>query len=424
MSITCVIGLQWGDEGKGKIVDLLSRDSDYVVRYQGGSNAGHTVVLGKEKFVLHIIPSGILHPGVKCVIANGVVFDPRQFLGELDGLKKKGIRIKKNLYISDRAHLVFPYHKAIDGIRESRLGKKKIGTTGLGIGPCYSDKFARTGIRVIDLFNPALFKERLQVNLSEKNVVISAGGGKPLSTQDIYQQYLHYARQIKPYVTDTRLMLEDALRRKKRILLEGAQGSLLDIDFGTYPFVTSSNADACGISSGAGISARKIDKITGVLKAYATRVGEGPFPTELNDALGENLRRIGGEYGATTGRPRRCGWLDLVAAKYSAQLNDIDSIAITKLDVLSHLKKIKVAVAYKYNGKTIHEFPAAVEALARCRPVYRELPGWQADISGINRYNDLSVAARKYLDFISQHLGVPIGIVSVGAERKRFLIKR
>lgn len=424
MSITCVVGLQWGDEGKGKVVDILSEQSDFVVRFQGGHNAGHTVVFGRDKFVLHLVPSGILHRGVICVIGNGVVIDPKHLLAEIDQLRQRGIRIQDNIYISDRAHLILPYHKVIDNISEAGLGHNKIGTTGLGIGPCYTDKYARTGIRVVDLFNPPFFRERLKSNLAQKNFLISAAGLKPLDWQPIYDEYLGYARRLKSYVTDTRVLLLKAVSAHKRMLFEGAQGTLLDVDFGTYPFVTSSNADISGLCSGVGIHLNKMDNIIGILKAYTTRVGGGPFPTELTGRSGEDLRQRGGEFGATTGRPRRCGWLDLVAAIYACQINSVHSIAMTKLDVLSHLKTINIGMAYKHKGRTISNFPSDVDVLDKCRVVYRQFRGWQKDISGTRRYGDLPDAAKRYLDFIQKSLRTPVDIVSVGADRKQTLYRR
>ncbi|MDI6732793.1 MAG: adenylosuccinate synthase [Planctomycetota bacterium] len=419
--ITLIVGLQWGDEGKGKIVDYLSSRSDYVVRYQGGGNAGHTVVKGNKKFILHLIPSGILHSGVKCVIGNGVVFDPPQFIKEERELKTRGIKTN-NIYISDCAHLVMPYHKVMDSLSERALGKHKIGTTGLGIGPCYSDKYARMGLRVQDLFNKPLIYQRLKENLYIKNKIFHSLGAKKLSLPRIYSEYLSYARLIKPFVTDTRKLLLEAIRNKKEILIEGAQGTLLDIDFGTYPFVTSSNSSLAGVVSGTGIPLFNNGiKVIGVLKAYTTRVGEGPFPTENKGTLGEVLRTLGGEFGATTGRPRRCGWLDLVSARFAVELNGINSIAITKLDVLSHFAWLNVAVSYKYKGKLLKYFPTDVSLLSECEPVYETLQGWDEDISKITKYSALPDNAKKYLNFIEKNLKVPVKMVSVGAEEKQII---
>ncbi|MFH0888925.1 MAG: adenylosuccinate synthase [Planctomycetota bacterium] len=422
--IKCIIGLQWGDEGKGKIVDYLSSVSDVVVRYQGGSNAGHTVVKSGKKFVLHLIPSGILHRGVKCVISNGVVFDPAQFIKELKGLKSRGISIDKNIFISGLAHLVMPYHKMMDQLSEKHLGGDKIGTTGLGIGPCYSDKYARTGLRINDLFNKPLFYQRLKNALYLKNKLFRAMGMKTLSPDKIYSEYLAYAKIIKPFVSDTRSLLMNNIRQNKNILLEGAQGTFLDIDFGTYPFVTSSNASLTGAPSGTGIPLLKDSvEIIGILKAYTTRVGEGPFPTENTGTLGNVLRTLGGEFGATTGRPRRCGWLDLVATRYAIELNAITSLTITKLDVLSHLALLKIAVAYKYKNKLLKNFPADTSILSECEPVFIDLKGWYDDISQIKKYRDLPDSAKKYLEFIEANVGIPIKMISVGAEEKQIIQK-
>jgi adenylosuccinate synthase len=420
--IKFIVGLQWGDEGKGKIVDYLSALSDFVVRYQGGGNAGHTVVKGTKKFVLHLIPSGILHSGVKCIIGNGVVFDPGQFIKEVKGLKSRHIKIDSNIFISGQAHLVMPYHKVMDQLSERQLGKRKIGTTGLGIGPCYSDKYARIGIRVNDLFNKPLFKERLKENLNLKNKLFQALGIKPLSLSKIYSEYLSYVRFIRPFVVDTRRLLIDAIKSNRNILIEGAQGTMLDIDFGTYPFVTSSNSSLAGVSSGTGIPlANKQVEIIGILKAYTTRVGEGPFPAENTGTLGDVLRALGGEFGATTGRPRRCGWLDLVVARTAVELNAVSYIVMTKLDVLSNLALLKVVVAYKYKGKLLTHFPADISILDKCQPVFETLPGWADDISGIRRYSDLPDNTRKYIRFVESKLGVPIKMVSVGAEEKQII---
>ena len=420
--IKCIIGLQWGDEGKGKIVDYLSSISDMVVRYQGGSNAGHTVVKSGKKFVLHLVPSGILHRGVKCIISNGVVFDPAQFIKELKGLKSHGISIDKNIFISGLAHLVMPYHKMMDQLSEKHLGGNKIGTTGLGIGPCYSDKYARTGLRINDLFNNHLFYQRLKSNVYIKNKLFKAMKMKTLSPDEIYSEYLSYAKILKPFVADTRNLLLDAIRQNKNILLEGAQGTLLDIDFGTYPFVTSSNASLAGISSGTGIPLlQNSSEIIGILKAYTTRVGEGPFPTENTGTLGDVLRTLGGEFGATTGRPRRCGWLDLVATRSAIELNAITSLVITKLDVLSHFAWVKIAVAYRYKNKLLKYFPTDISILPECEPVYVDLKGWYDDISQIKKYRNLPDNAKKYLEFIEENSGVPIKLISVGAEEKQII---
>ncbi|MBI4835340.1 MAG: adenylosuccinate synthase [Planctomycetes bacterium] len=425
MSIASVIGMQWGDEGKGKIVDLLSSECDIVVRYQGGSNAGHTVIIGDEKFVLHLIPSGILHPKVKCVIGNGVVLDPMLLLKEMDELTKRGIKIKGRLFISERCHLVFQYHKWLDTLSEKSLGKSKIGTTGRGIGPAYVDKYNRTGIRLMDLYEPKRLLEKVKINLAEKNIYFRALHSKTgIDSGAIYKESLFYARRLKPYVTDTRLFIRRMMDAKIRVLFEGAQGTLLNIDHGTYPFVTSSHSDATGISAGSGIPPSSITNVIGILKAYTTRVGEGPFPTEQDNPIGECLRKEGGEFGATTGRPRRCGWLDMVAAKYAVELNGVSQIVITKLDVLSILKSIKVAVAYKYKGRVYRDFPADLNTLKNCEPVYRTLPGWQSSLRGIRKYRDFPLNTRRYLEYIEKKLGVPIKIISIGPERTQTIDKR
>jgi len=422
--LKCVIGLQWGDEGKGKIVDYLSGLSDMVVRYQGGSNAGHTVIKGDRKFVLHLIPSGILHRGVKCVIANGVVFDPPQFIKELQELKSKGIKIDSNIFISDHAHLVMPYHKMMDQLTESALGKNKIGTTGKGIGPAYSDKYGRAGIRVSDIYNPLLFYQRLKESLTLKNRLFKASGMKALSIDKIYREYLGYAKILKPFIANTRLMIYDAIAKNKNVLLEGAQGTLLDIDFGTYPYVTSSNASLAGVTPGTGIPLCKQNmEVIGILKAYTTRVGEGPFPTEDKGTLGEVLRSLGGEFGATTGRPRRCGWLDLVAARTAVQLNAVTSITITKLDVLSHFVNLRICVGYKHKNKILKYFPTDISVLNEAQPIYKDLMGWPEDISGMRNYRDLPANTKNYLGFIEKELSVPIKMISVGADEKQVIAK-
>lgn len=416
--VSCVIGVQWGDEGKGKIVDLLSAGSDYVVRYQGGGNAGHTVVVGSRKLVLHLIPAGILHPGTRCVIGNGVVVDPEQLFQEMSDLGKLGVRFNGRFFLSERAHLVFPYHKRLDRLADERMGTAKIGTTGRGIGPCYADKFARTGIRVIDCYRPRLFRQRVLANVEEKNRLLGLiDGAPPLDAEEIYRDYRRYAARLKPFVCDTIELIHQAIRSGRRILFEGAQGSLLDIDFGTYPYVTSSHSDACGVSAGIGISPKQIGTILGVAKAYTTRVGGGPFPTELPERQAVLLRERGNEFGATTGRSRRCGWFDLVASRHALEVNGVDLLAITKLDVLSGLSEIPVCVKYRYKGKLLERFPADIEVLDSVRPVYKVLPGWRENLTGVRRLTALPRAAKQYLGFLEKWLRVPIALVSVGAER-------
>ena len=418
---SCVVGVQWGDEGKGKIVDILSHRADVVVRFQGGGNAGHTVVVKGEKFVLHLIPSGILHKS-RCVIANGVVVDLVQLFEEMEELKKRGVQFGKNLLLSDRAHVVMPWHKWLD--KHAEAGKGKIGTTQRGIGPCYADKAARKGIRVADLYNPAVFRDRVFAFTEEKNKVLAALYGAPaLDPQRIVEEYRGYADRLQPFVGDAVEAVNAAIDAGKRVLFEGAQGSLLDIDFGTYPFVTSSNSDACGISAGTGVPPKKIGTILGVAKAYCTRVGEGPFPTELTDGLGEKLRELGGEYGATTGRPRRCGWFDGVTSRHAVQINGIEEVAITKLDVLSGLDEIKFATAYRCNGKTTDRMPSETEVLSRCEPVYRTFKGWKEDLSKVRRFADLPRAAKIYLNFVERYLKVKVTMISVGKDREKTILR-
>lgn len=421
---TCVVGVQWGDEGKGKIVDLLSHRADMVVRFQGGGNAGHTVVVGGEKFVLHLIPSGILHRSI-CVIANGVVVDLVQLLEEIDELRRRGVRVGRNLYVSDRAHVVMPYHKFMDKYSEASAGPQRIGTTQRGIGPCYADKAARKGIRVADLYNPPLFRELVHAFAEEKNKIMAAlYGAPPLDPARIVEEYSGYAERLKPFVADTVELVNDAVDAGRRVLFEGAQGSLLDIDFGTYPYVTSSNSDACGISAGTGVPPSKIGMILGVAKAYCTRVGEGPFPTELRDTLGERLREAGGEYGSTTGRPRRCGWFDGVASRHAVRINGIRELAVTKLDVLSGLEEIKFAVAYRCDGTTIERMPSVTAELGRCEPVYERFKGWSDDLSRVRRFEDLPRAAKIYLNFMERFLKVKVTLVSVGKDREKTIRRK
>ncbi len=418
MSVQCVIGAQWGDEGKGKIVDLLGSESDYVVRYQGGGNAGHTVVVGKDKLVLHLVPSGILHPGVTCVIGNGVVVDLAQFFEEVQAVESRGFSVAQRLFVSDRAHVVMPYHKIQDEVSEASKGADKIGTTKRGIGPCYADKVARNGIRMVDLLDPPLFEARLRALLAERNNLLkSLYGAEPLSPERVLTQFAEYRERIRPFVADTTELVNRAIRQKQRVMFEGAQGTLLDVDFGTYPFVTSSSSDALGIGPGTGVSPRRIEHVLGVTKAYTTRVGSGPFPTELNDRMGEILRERGEEFGATTGRPRRCGWFDSVACRFAVEINGIDGLAITKLDVLDAIDPILVCVAYEIDGRRVERFPSSLRDLERLKPVYESLPGWNAPTTGARGWNDLPARAREYLEYLSAKLETPIEMVSVGQER-------
>jgi adenylosuccinate synthase len=418
MATTVLVGAQWGDEGKGKIIDVLTEQADLVVRYQGGNNAGHTVEVGEHKYVLHLIPSGILHPGKVSVIGNGVVVDPLALWEEIEHLRKRGIAIDGNLYVSETAHLVFPYHRLLDEVREEQKGKGKIGTTKRGIGPAYADKVARTGLRVIDLLSPERFSEKLRRKVRENNEIFKTFGAKPMSAAVIERDYLACGRKLRPHITDTVMLLNRAIRDGKNILFEGAQGTLLDIDYGTYPFVTSSNATAGGACTGGGIPPHRIDKVVGVMKAYTTRVGEGPFTTELRDAQGAMLRETGREFGATTGRPRRCGWFDAVATRYSVMLNGIDELAVTKLDVLDELPKIKVCVGYKAGRNVYETVPNDLAVLRRCTPIYQEFDGWQASTKRAREFDQLPKRARVYLQKLAQLSGAKLGIVSVGARRE------
>jgi adenylosuccinate synthase len=415
---TILIGAQWGDEGKGKIIDVLSERVDLVVRYQGGNNAGHTVHINGEKFVLHLIPSGILWRNKKCIIGNGVVVDPVALVAEIESLTKRGIRIDGNLFVSETAHLVLPYHRILDEIREEHKGKHKIGTTKRGIGPAYGDKAARTGLRMIDLMKPERFAEKLARKIEENNEIFKAFGHPPLNYNEVLEQYLSCGKKIRRHVTNTVLMIADAMQRKKGILFEGAQGTFLDLDHGTYPYVTSSNTTAGGACTGTGLPPNRVDRVVGVMKAYTTRVGEGPLPTE-DAQIADMLHAIGREFGATTGRPRRCGWFDAVATRMSVIINGIDVLAVTNLDGLDTVPVIRVCVAYKDGGKTYKTLPNDVDVLARVKPVYREFKGWQQPTSDARAMSDLPKAARVYLKALSDLSGAPIGLVSVGAGREQ-----
>jgi len=419
-SNTCLVGLQWGDEGKGKIIDILTESFDIVVRYQGGSNAGHTVVVNNEKFVLHLIPSGILRKNKCCVIGSGVALDPFQLLEEITELRKKNIEVGENLRISETAHLVLPYHKKLDELSENEKGEEKIGTTRRGIGPCYTDKMARNGIRVTELFHVNHFKERLKKIVEEKNkIFVRLFNADSLSWEKIYEEYRGYAEQIRPFVCNTVVFMHDAVKAKKRILFEGAQGSLLDVDYGTYPFVTSSSVTAGGAAIGSGVCPKQIHKILGVMKSYTTRVGGGPFPSELNDELGEYLRKKGGEYGATTGRPRRCGWFDAVAVKHAIMVNGAESAVLTKLDVLDEQKTIKICVSYKFGDEVYDWFPADLAALPKCQPIYKELPGWQKDTSKMEGVKDIPSNAKNYINTLEKILDIKVEMLSVGPDRSQ-----
>ncbi len=418
MSVTVVVGSQWGDEGKGKIVDILSENFDIVTRYQGGANAGHTVVINDQDYILHLIPSGILRENVICVIGNGVVIDPTALLDEIELIERHGIKVDGRLFISQNAHLIMPYHKLLDSINES--GDNKIGTTGRGIGPCYIDKYARKGIKIVDLLNRKSLEEKIRQNLIEKNNLLKkVYEREELDVEEIIKQYIEFDKRIDKYIKDVPTFLNNAITSGKSVLLEGAQGALLDIDFGTYPFVTSSNPTSGGACTGTGIPPTKIDNVIGVVKAYTTRVGNGPFPTELENSEGEKLRKIGVEYGATTGRPRRCGWFDAALLKYSSMINGINEAAITKLDVLSSFDEIKVCTAYELNGRKLNTFPTDVEKLSIVKPVYEVLPGWKVDISSALSYNELPENTKKYLQFIAAKSGIKLKIISVGPKRQQ-----
>ncbi len=417
-----VIGAQWGDEGKGKITDLLSRSADVVVRYQGGVNAGHTIVVKGQTFKLHLIPSGILYPDTECIIGSGTVIDPQVLIGELDKLEKLNISTA-NLLISETAHVTMPYHRIIDKASEEQRGSHKIGTTGRGIGPTYADKSERTGIRMLDLMDEQGLWEQLKRAISNKNVILEKLYDlPPLNIDEVVEEYLGYAKRLRPYVLDTSVKIYDAVRLRRNILFEGAQGTLLDLDHGTYPFVTSSNPVAGGACVGAGLGPTMIDRVIGVAKAYTTRVGEGPFPTELNGELGEVLCSRGAEFGTTTGRKRRCGWFDAVIGRYAVRINGMDCLAITKLDVLDELEEIKVCVAYEIDGKPCENFPTNARKFVSCRPVYKTLPGWKVSTTNCRSLEDLPRQALDYLKFLAELMEVPIAIVSLGASRDQTII--
>lgn len=424
MSAVVVLGAQWGDEGKGKIVDYLAQQADAVVRYSGGSNAGHTVVVNDVNYKLRLLPSGVLFPNKTNVLGNGVVINPGVVLAEIAGMKEKGIDCH-NLVISDRAHVVLPYHQRLDELQEDALGSHKIGTTKGGIGPCYMDKVARVGIRICDLMEPEIFAEKLKINLAAKNEIITKiYGAEPFDYDTVLKEYLDYAEQLRPYVVDTGVVMDELFAADKKVLFEGAQATFLDIDHGTYPYVTSSNPTAGNACTGSGIGPRFIDHVVGVVKAYATRVGEGPFITELldTDGPGNQIRETGYEYGTVTGRPRRCGWLDAFMLRYSARLNSMDYLAITRLDILDHMPKIKMCVGYNMNGETLKRIPASLNVLAKVEPVYEEFDGWMTDISGIRNYADLPANAKKYLERLSEVAGVELGIISVGPNREQTIV--
>ena len=422
MSAVVLIGAQWGDEGKGKITDFLARKADLVVRYQGGNNAGHTVVVGDEEFKLHLIPSGILYPDKTCLIGNGVVIDPAVLIKELEYLAARGIKTDQ-LRISPRAHIIMPYHKRLDEVEEERKGANKIGTTRRGIGPAYMDKAARVGIRIVDLLDAEEFEQILELNLAEKNRLLDkVYNAEGFDKKEVMEEYLGYAEILRKYVDDVSVIINEGLKRGQKVLFEGAQGTLLDLDHGTYPYVTSSHPISGAACIGAGIGPTRITKVIGVVKAYTTRVGEGPFPTELFDEMGTLIRDKGHEYGTTTGRARRCGWYDAVIARYAVRLSGLDCLAITKLDVLDGLETIRICTGYQYKGEVLTEFPASLKVLAECKPIYEEMPGWTEDISGAKKFEELPLNAQKYVNRLCELSGVKAAILGVGTQRTQTIV--
>lgn len=422
MSTVVIIGAQWGDEGKGKVTDFLAEKANIIVRYQGGNNAGHTVVVDDAEFKLHLIPSGILHQDKLSVIGNGVVIDPKVLKQELDSLQERGVPIGK-LLISERAHMIMPYHRLMDEVEEEQKGEAKIGTTKRGIGPTYTDKASRVGIRLVDLIDKEEFPKMLKHNIERKNEIFEKlYNTKGFEYEDVYNEYLGYAEMMEPMAADVSLLVHNAIKEGKNVLFEGAQGTLLDLDHGTYPYVTSSHPTAAAACLGAGVGPTRIDRALGIVKAYTTRVGEGPFPTELMDQLGEEIRNNGNEFGTTTGRPRRCGWFDAVIVRYAARISGLDSLAITKLDVLTGLPVVKLCSGYRYKGEIIREFPASLKELAKCEPVYEEFPGWTEDLSNVTKYEDLPENAKKYLERIVELTETKIALIGVGVKRSQTII--
>jgi adenylosuccinate synthase len=417
-----VVGAQWGDEGKGKVVDYLASSFDYTARYAGGNNAGHTVIFNSHRFVLQLIPSGILRPGKKAVIGAGTVVDPAALVAELENLKKSGIEVRGRLFLSNRAHLIFPYHREMDKAADAARGAGKIGTTSRGIGPAYEDKMARRGIRVCDLVEPERFRKKVESLIAEKNTISTIAYGHPLDTSGLVEVYLELSAYIRGFIVDTAVLLNGALDRGESVLFEGAQGTMLDIDHGTYPYVTSSNATSGGATTGLGVAPTRLGGVVGVTKAYTTRVGGGPFPTEMPDLDAKEVRERGNEFGAVTGRPRRCGWLDLMVLRYAKMLNGIDSLVVTKLDVFDGQPEIKVCTGYRYRGERLSEMPPEVEVLAQIEPEYHTLPGWRKPTAGIRDVKGLPAAARDYLNFISDQLQVEIGMISTGPERDATIV--
>ncbi len=422
--VTVVVGTQWGDEGKGKVIDYLAEKVDIIARYQGGANAGHTVVVNNYKYIFHLIPSGILYPEKICVIGNGVVIDPVSLFEEIEYLKKNGIDVEKKLFIAENAHITLPYHKLLDQVEDKFRGKGKLGTTGRGIGTTYTDKFARIGIRVIDFIDDDVFMEKLKIALEVKNYLFREYYKEEiLKPEKIFNEYKFYREEIKKFVINASLFLNEEIERGKKILAEGAQGTFLDIDFGTYPYVTASNPIAGGVCTGLGISPKKVERVIGVAKAYTTRVGMGPFPTEIKDGLGEKLREIGNEFGATTGRPRRCGWFDAVIVKFACIVNGIDEIVLTKLDVLTGFEKIKIGVGYKYGGKIINNYTFNSRVFSNCEVIYEEVNGWKESIGNVRKYKELPKNAKRYIEKIEEKIGTKITKISVGSSREQTIEK-
>lgn len=418
-----IVGSQWGDEGKGKVIDYLAEKADMVVRGQGGNNAGHTVVIGDKKYALHLIPSGVLNKGAVNIIGNGVVFDPEGFFKEIEELEMNGIDTS-SIYVSDRAHIVFPYHKILDGLYENARGKDDIGTTKKGIGPCYMDKIERSGIRTCDMLDETIFREKLSAQIDRKNeILVNLFKENPIEKDSMIEQYVAYAKRLQPYIKDTGVMVYESLKKGQKVLFEGAQGSLLDVDLGTYPYVTSSHPTSGGFTSGSGIGAGEIKEVIGITKAYTTRVGKGPFVTEEDNETGNKIREIGHEYGVTTGRPRRCGWFDAVVVKYSARINGMTGISLMLLDVLDAFDTIKLCYQYDYKGEKIDHFPARLEIIEECKPVYKELPGWKCDISGCRNFDELPQQAKDYIKAIEETTGVPVKIISVGPRRDQTIVR-
>lgn len=429
MPCTCVVGLQWGDEAKGKIVDLLTEENDFVVRYNGGANAGHTIVRDGKTFKLSLLPTGVLQPRVRSVIGNGVVVYPPRFLEEVANLRQAGVPVGDNLLVSDHAHVIFPYHMEEERLQEGAAAGDAIGTTGRGIGPCYQDKLGRLrGVRVGELLHPDHLRERLAAIVPYKNRLLRglSPDCRTFDADELFEQYTEYGEQLRPHVTDTAGLLQDAVGQGCKVLFEAAQGSLLDVDHGTYPYVTSSNSSVAGTWSGSGVPARHLTRVIGIIKAYTTRVGGGPFPTELTDGpegIGERIRKKGREYGTVTGRPRRCGWFDAVAVRHSAALNGTDELSLMLLDVLSELDELKVCVAYELDGRRVERFPGDAFLLARCKPIYETLPGWKNDVTGVRRYGDLPATARRYAERVGELIGLPVSIVSVGPDRAQTIFR-